>query len=106
MLAVGVSNENAVNNESAYIEFVIAEDSATITLYDADNNTIVLCEVPVQIDDGYFAAGHSAACGWDGTYTWRDTGDGVELERIDDGVSLLEAYGTAVIGDSFMVRVR
>ena len=107
MVVSGVSNDVAAGNESDYIEVTFRNGTALRAFhYPADNagQQAPQCSGPYTVESGFIV---STGCGWDGTYTWHPTEDGITLELMptDDRVALWGAWDNSAIGLSDLVRV-
>jgi TRAP-type C4-dicarboxylate transport system substrate-binding protein len=81
MLVSGVTNDEATNNASEYIELMVSDGEARFEYHRSTDqaNEFEQCSVPYTVDDvGRLVV--EVGCGWEGTYTWHTTRDGIALE--------------------------
>jgi hypothetical protein len=103
----GVNNDNATNNESEYIDLTIKDGTATYTFHMLDGSDGETCSVSYFVDTiGRLVVPNG--CGWEGTYTWWETSDGIALEAgpVDTLEYLQGDFDNSVIGLSALVRVQ
>jgi TRAP-type C4-dicarboxylate transport system substrate-binding protein len=108
LLVSGVSNDQATENASDYIDVVIEDGTATGSYHYRPGHTgpnAEDCSTDVAIDNGLLVV--SPGCGFEGTYTWSETDDGIALELMptDDPAALVLATDNSAIGLSALVSV-
>ena len=110
LLVSGVSNDQATNNESEYIDFRLGDPDFNYEIHRPQGSDIsgdARCTSNVTIDPVGHLVVPVDGCGWDGTYTWSTTSDGIALELLptDDLTALTGDWDNSAIGLSALIKV-